>query len=237
MTRSRLWARSSATGWPITSSPTRTTTGDVYVLNQSQGCNGTVANATNPAVDPNCIKFTVPDASWSGGFLPSLQSGPIVLRLVLPATSTGRISLPLFPQPRLADGSATARRWRVQPLNLPFVQGANGAAQQIAIIRKAPLGEVTTSATGSSREYNKANVRILLASNQADLHPDRPGLLAEDIDLTAGGCVASPQGKLVGPVVGTPGSTRIRDGGDRTGRWRLGRSADRISVWRRVPGT
>ena len=57
----------------------------------------------------------------------------------------------------------------VQPLTLPFVQGANGSAQQIQIIRKAPLGEVATSATGSSREYNKANIRILLASTQADL--------------------------------------------------------------------
>jgi type II secretory pathway pseudopilin PulG len=184
-------------------------TGDVYVLNQSQGCNGTVANATNPAVDPNCIKFTVPDASWSGGLPPVPAIGancpaagaacnlnwPNISTTVSPTTFGGWIG----------NGTSMA----VQPLNLPFVQGANGAAQQIAIIRKAPLGELTTSATGSSREYNKANVRILLASNQADLHPDRPGLLAEDIDLTAGGCVASPQGKLVGPVVGTPGSTRI----------------------------
>src|SRR3984893_4504433 len=41
-------------------------TGSVYVLKQKQGCNGTVATATNPALSPNCIQFTVPDASWSG---------------------------------------------------------------------------------------------------------------------------------------------------------------------------
>src|ERR1700730_11974681 len=39
-------------------------TGDVYVLRQNQGCNGTVAQAI--ANVNGCIKFTVADASWSG---------------------------------------------------------------------------------------------------------------------------------------------------------------------------
>jgi len=76
----------------------------------------------------------------------------------------------------------------VQPLTLPFVQGAAGSAQQIAIIRKAPLGESATSSTGSSREFNKANIRVLLASTQADLVPDRLALVgdADNINLDAG---------------------------------------------------
>ncbi len=159
-------------------------TGDVYVLKQSHGCDGTIATATNSALSPNCLKFTVPMASWSGG---------------IPAAGT-QTNIPTWKN----TSTNTFGGWignntslSVQPLNLPFVQGANGSAQQIAIIRKAPLGEAVTSATGSSREYNKANVRILLASTQADLHPDRPGLLPEDIDLTAGGCTASPQGLAV----------------------------------------
>ena len=38
---------------------------------------------------------------------------------------------------------------------------------------------------GSSREYNKANIRILLADTLADLHPDRGAgaLDAEDVNL------------------------------------------------------
>ena len=36
----------------------------------------------------------------------------------------------------------------VQPLTLPFVQGANGSAQQIQIIRKAPLGEAASIGDG-----------------------------------------------------------------------------------------
>ena len=128
----------------------------------------------------------------------------------------------------------------VQPLTLPFVQGANGSAQQIAIIRKAPLGEVATSATGSSREYNKANIRILLASTQADLHPDRPGLLPEDIDLTAGGCTASPQwpggrgkGTWEAQHLGPPSCHGRYGNGRGVGQ----RTSDRISVpWRRTHG-
>ena len=66
----------------------------------------------------------------------------------------------------------------VQPLTLPFVQGANGAAQQIQIIRKRFGGELRPL-TGSSREFNKANIRIFLASTQADLVPDRPALVGD----------------------------------------------------------
>ncbi len=167
-------------------------TGDVYVLKQSHGCDGTVPVAIT---NPNCIKFTVPLASWSNG-IPAAGAAT--------ATATWDNTS----QTTFGGWIGNNTSLSVQPLTLPFVQGAANSNGQIQIIRKAPLGELPSSATGSSREYNKANVRILLASNQADLHPDRPGLLAEDIDLTAGGCVASPTGKAV-PVTGTPGSTRI----------------------------
>ncbi|MGH9503103.1 MAG: hypothetical protein ACRD20_09650 [Terriglobales bacterium] len=174
-------------------------TGDVWVLNQKGGCDGTVVTATNPVLSPNCLKFTVPLASWSGG---------------IPAAGT-RTNVPTWTNTSTKVSATTFGGWignntsmAVQPLNLPFVQGANGAAQQIAIIRKAPLGELPSSSTGSSREYNKANIRILLASNQPDLHPERGGVLPGDVDLTAGGCLASPQGKAV-PVTGTGGTTRL----------------------------
>ncbi|MGH9544171.1 MAG: hypothetical protein ACRD23_03045 [Terriglobales bacterium] len=170
-------------------------TGDVYVLNKTGGCNGTIAVATS---SPNCLKFTVPFASWSGG----IPAAGVQTNVATWTNTSTKVSATTFAG-FIGNGTSMA----VQPLNLPFVQGANGAAQQIAIIRKAPLGELATSATGSSREYNKANIRILLASNQADLHPERPGLLPEDIDLTAGGCGASPQGKAVA-VTGV-GTTRI----------------------------
>jgi Tfp pilus assembly protein PilX len=160
-------------------------TGDVYVLNQSHGCDGNVATAI---ANPHCLKFSVPLASWSGG-IPAAGTQTNVATW----TNTSTTVSPTTFGGWIGNNTSMA----VQPLTLPFVQGANGSAQQISIIRKAPLGEAATSATGSSREYNKATLRILLASTQADLHPDRPGLLPEDIDLTAGGCGASPNGLAV----------------------------------------
>jgi type II secretory pathway pseudopilin PulG len=154
-------------------------TGDVWVLNQKGGCDGTVATATNPALSPNCLKFTVPLASWSGG----IPAAGVQTNVPTWTNTSTKVSPTTFGG-WLGNNTSMA----VQPLNLPFVQGANGAAQQIAIIRKAPLGELPNSSTGSSREYNKANIRILLASNPGDLHPEQPGALPEDIDLTAGGC-------------------------------------------------
>jgi type II secretory pathway pseudopilin PulG len=174
-------------------------TGEVYVLNQSQGCNGTVAVAI---ASPNCLKFGGPGEpvpSWFGGIPPA--GGP-----TLPVATWVNVSTNVSPTTFggwIGNNTSEA----VQRLTLPFVQGANTSAGQIQIIRKAPLGEVVTSATGSSREYNKANVRILLASNQADLHPERPGVLVGDVDLTAGGCVASPTGKAI--AVTGAGTTRI----------------------------
>jgi type II secretory pathway pseudopilin PulG len=173
-------------------------TGDVYVLNKSGGCDGTVATATNAALSPNCLKFTVPLASWSAG-IPAAG----VQTAVATWDNTSTTVSPTTFGGWIGNGTSMA----VQPLTLPFVQGANGANQQIAIIRKAPVGELPTSSTGSSREYNKANVRVLLASNQADLHPERAGVLPGDVDLTAGGCVASPAGLAVA-VTGV-GTTRI----------------------------
>jgi len=160
-------------------------TGEVYVLNKNHGCDGNVATAIASA---NCLKFSVPLASWSGG-IPAAGTQTNVATW----TNTSTTVSPTTFGGWIGNNTSMA----VQPLTLPFVQGANGSAQQIAIIRKAPLGEVATSATGSSREYNKATLRILLASTQADLHPDRPGVLPEDIDLTAGGCTASPNGLAV----------------------------------------
>jgi type II secretory pathway pseudopilin PulG len=144
--------------------------GDVYVPNANGGC-----DPPNPTAAANCLKFTIPLASWSGGI-------PNAGAPTNPATWTNT-STQTF---NYFIGNKTSMG--VAPLNLPFVQGAAGAAQQIQIIRKAPFGEVATSATGSSREFNKSNIRILLANTEADLVPDRPALIgdANNVNLSNG---------------------------------------------------
>jgi PilX N-terminal len=148
--------------------------GSVFVPNTLGGCDNKLSGG---ALGTTCVDFgldaneTATDfASWSGGIPPN--------------GATNNTSYSNF------NGMVTNN---VTPLLLPFVQGAalNNSAQQIQIIRKPPAGETATSPLAASREYNKATIRILLADTQADLHPDRPGVLdADDLDLTAGGAAA-----------------------------------------------
>jgi Tfp pilus assembly protein PilX len=126
--------------------------GDVYAPIIANGCD------TNPTSNANCVKFAITDASWSGGIPPAGVPGQTPLP-TWRGTSTGKFNSMV----------GNANSLSVQALNLPFVQGAAGAAQQIQIIRKAPLGEAPASPIGSSREFNKANIRILLASTEAEL--------------------------------------------------------------------
>ncbi len=153
-------------------------TGDVYVLKQTGGCDGTVPVAI---ASPNCVKFTVPLASWSGG-IPNTGTQTNVATWTNTSTQTFKSFI----------GNGTSLT--VQPLTLPFVQGANGSKDQIQIIRKTiDPAELPGSAVGSSREYNKANIRVLLANTQLDLHPER-GLIGDgqDVDLQNRGGAACP---------------------------------------------
>ena len=178
-------------------------TGDVYVLNKTGGCDGSVATAITGAW---CQKFTVPLASWSGGIPPAGVQTNVA---TWTNTSTAAASATTFAG-FIGNGTSMA----VQALTLPFVQGANGANQQIAIIRKPLVGELATSPTGSSREYNKANIRILLANTQADLHPER-GVIADgqDVDLeNRGGAACPPAAGFSVAVAGTAGSSTFAMG-------------------------
>src|SRR5882724_6553745 len=154
--------------------------GDVYVPNANGGC-----DPPNPTANPNCLKFTIPDASWSGGIPPAPANGANGNW-----TNVSTVTFNGF----IGNGTSLG----VQPLTLPFVQGANGAAQQIQIIRKPPLGEAATSSTGSSREFNKANIRVLLANTEADLAPDRPALVGDADNIALSAPNATPNNGCVG---------------------------------------
>jgi hypothetical protein len=158
--------------------------GDVYVPNQNGGC-----DPPNPTADPNCLKFLMSYASWNGGIPPAAgqaNSNPSPNDWL--SISTGKFN------GFIGNGASLG----VQPLTLPFVQGANGSAQQIQIIRKPPLGESATSSTGSSREFNKANIRVLLANTEADLAPDRPALVGDADNIALSAPNATPNNGCVG---------------------------------------
>ena len=136
-----------ANDWPTSSGYG----GTVYAANASGGC-----NTAQPAT--NCLSFAVPQASWSGG-IPSAG-----------AQNPGWFNISTNTYNGFIANNATG----VTPLTLPFVGGAsmNASATQIQIIRKPPAGESATSPLGASREYNKAEIRVILADTLASLHTD-----------------------------------------------------------------
>jgi Tfp pilus assembly protein PilX len=146
--------------------------GATYVPSASAGC----PLNTFPPTGANCILLpgaaTVPgDASWSGGY-PTVAGST---NPSFPNLSTGTFNSYLA-------NSLTG----VTNLQLPFVQNScvsnpPPCTDPISIVRKPLVNEVATGVLGSERLYNKAQVRILIADTQADLHPERPGVLAGDI--------------------------------------------------------
>jgi hypothetical protein len=57
-------------------------------------------------------------------------------------------------------------------LQLPFVNGTNKTYE---IIRRPPAGEAAGSALGASREYNMAQIRVMLSDDPAELSPGAAG--------------------------------------------------------------
>jgi type II secretory pathway pseudopilin PulG len=162
--------------------------GIVYVPNTSGGCD-------TPAPSGTCQNFVYGspgDGSWGGSYPPA------------PPALGNNGSWDTISTNTFAGMIGNNQSTGVTPLSLPFVQGNPQA--QIQIIRKTPSSAVDN--VGTSREYNKAAIRILMADTQADLHPDRPGLNdGQDIQLTNGAAPGNPAGGLliaVGGVGNTP---------------------------------
>ena len=176
--------------------------GTIFVPKAGSGCPLGMP-PVYPPTGGNCIALpgagTVPgDASWSGGY-PTIAGSANVN---FPSISTGTFNAYLA-------NSLTG----VTNLQLPFVQNSCTSnpppcTDPIQIIRKPQPGEAATSALGSSRLYNKASIRILLADTQADLHPER-GLIGDgqDVNFVVGGSTALNAGVTMlnlggGPVAG-----------------------------------
>jgi Tfp pilus assembly protein PilX len=139
--------------------------GTVYVPKASGGCS---LSPIPPTGEPNCVALpgaaTVPgDASWSGGY-PTVGGAANVN---FPSISSGTL-----------NGYVTNSLTGATNMQLPFVQNSCTSnpppcTDPISIIRKPQVGESATSTLGTSRLYNKAQIRILIADTLADLHPER----------------------------------------------------------------
>jgi hypothetical protein len=134
--------------------------GTVYVPNASGGC--PAAPATGPAA--NCLKLTA--GSWTGGFPPIGAANP---------GWTG-ISKSTF------NGFIENGKTGATKLQLPFVSSSKVGA--VDIIRKPAPGDSTL--IRSSRLYNEASIRILLADTEADLYPGETRTDASTQDIQIG---------------------------------------------------
>lgn len=133
-------------------------TGTTYVPNASGGC--PAAPGFGPG--PNCLAFT--QGSWTGGFPPTGVAN---------GGWTG-ISKGTF-NGFIVNGLTGATK-----LQLPFVQAGVGP---IEITRKPQPTD--TPLMFNSRLYKRAEIRILLADTQLDLHPER-GLIGDGQDIQFG---------------------------------------------------
>ncbi len=151
--------------------------GTVYA---SKAANGCPLNTFPPptGVGTNCVALPVStpgapgDASWSSG-VPGISGAA---NPAFPSISGGAL-----------NGYVTNSLTGATNMQLPFVQNSCTSnpppcTDPIEIIRKPQAGEAATSALGQSRIYNKAQIRILLADTQVDLHPER-GAIGDGQDV------------------------------------------------------
>jgi hypothetical protein len=126
--------------------------GTVKILTASGGCDGSQTACRSMATTEGSVKgTTLSNLAYNAG-------PPSWINL-----STGNS----YYNSWILDGdNGGTNGTGVSELSLPFV---GGGAQPYEILRVPPAGEVATSPIGASREYNLAEIRILLASDPAEL--------------------------------------------------------------------
>ena len=85
-------------------------------------------------------------------------------------------------------------------LSMPFVNGTNFPYE---IIRRPPAGESATSQLGQSREYNMAQIHVLLSDDPADLPggaSDTNNVRLANVTQTTGNTLVTPWGVTIAPA-------------------------------------
>jgi hypothetical protein len=181
--------------------------GTVMIPTQSGGCSAQMANvAAANANGTTCVDISTTPL---GAALGSVQGGhgSAQNNASWKNVSTGTYQSYIIDGngPCLPAGTTCPNSTGATNLTLPFVSGATNAVQ---IVRLPPAGEITTSVLGQNREANLAQIRILLADNEAQLHlADWNGNAAQDYQLVSmlpTALTALPQGSSGGtqPLAG-----------------------------------
>ena len=174
---------------------------------QANGCSTQMANVAgaNPngttCVDISTTALGNTNGSVTGGHASGQNTGS------WKNVSTGTYQSYLIDgNGNLTTGADGPNSTGATDLTLPFVSGTTSAVQ---IIRLPPAGESITSVLGQNREANLAQIRILLADNEAQLHlADWNGNTAQDYQLAS--MLPTPlQGLNQGSAGGTQASAGI----------------------------
>jgi len=157
-------------GWATTTNYA----GTVFVPKAAGGC----PLNTFPPTGANCVQLpgvgTVPgDASWSGGY-PSIGG---TANANFPSLSSATFNY------YLANSKTGVRDMQLPFVRTPCTDNPPPCTDPISIIRKPIAGESATGTIGVSRMYNKAQIHVLIADTQADLHPDWAGTDANDVQF------------------------------------------------------
>jgi len=164
--------------------------GTIYAPNASGGC--PAAPGTGPGA--NCPQMIA--GSWTGGFPPNPPAACAACGGAANTSQWSGISTGTFAN-FVINGQTGATK-----LQLPFVSQSQVGA--IDIIRRKQATDTTLLT--NSRLYTKAEIRILLADDISQLHPDRSAgtLDANDVQLT--GSVATTAGQMYFAMAQSTGS-------------------------------
>src|ERR1700687_4199350 len=123
--------------------------GTVLIPQASQGCDST---------QPNCRALAQSEGSVTGAGGNPPQSGQ--------NSGWATLSLSTYNAAIIDGNYGNTGGTGAKKLSMPFV---NGTLFPFEIIRRPPAGESPTSALGASREYNMAQIRVLLTDDPAGL--------------------------------------------------------------------
>jgi hypothetical protein len=132
--------------------------GTVYSPTAANGCSTTTTN---------CTALTAPNAtSYGDGSVQGAGGDPPVSTYNTSAWNTFSKTTTDLLFINGNYGSATTVGTGAKNLKMPFVSGTTSPFQ---IIRRPPAGEATNSALSQSREYNLAQIHVLLSDGPAEL--------------------------------------------------------------------
>src|SRR5208282_5386347 len=207
---------------PNTNAASIKKTGNVYVPTSNSATSCTITTPGNPpstAAGNNCVQLDqVTSATYGDGSVEGMGTGA-----AQPAATGGSGYYSAFntwsnttTQDQFINNNYYVTGVNTPPgtgankLSLPFVNGTNFPYE---IIRRPPTGESATSQLGQSREYNMAQIHVLLSDDPADLPggaTDKNNVRLANVTQTTGSTtvtqwgVAMTAGNYVPATFGTP---------------------------------